>query len=147
MTKIQQNEVLNIIKKEKINYSSNNNGIFINLTKIDMELINKINLYINYLKNNQENLNKIEDYCNDISNLKNSNEMIYKIINFEEFINLKDYKFLEKIKEDLNLKKKKEINSNTKFINTTKKYQRLLFLNYENENLNNLKKEKYLIKN
>ena len=52
LSKIQQNEILNIIKKEKINYSSNNNGVFINLTKLDIGLINKINSYIDYLKNN-----------------------------------------------------------------------------------------------
>ena len=76
LTKIQQNEVLNIIKKEKINYSSNNNGIFINLTKIDMELINKINLYINYLKNNQENLNKIEVNVEKINEDLNKNWVV-----------------------------------------------------------------------
>jgi hypothetical protein len=41
LSKIQQNEVFNIIKNEGINYSSNNNGIFINLTKIDIDLISK----------------------------------------------------------------------------------------------------------
>lgn len=143
---IQRKEIFNIIKKENINYNTNNNGIFINLTKVPIELIIKINQYIIYLDNNQENLNKIENYCNDISNLSNENEIIFKIINFEEFKNLKDCKFLEKIKEELIYKKKKEMNSHSKFINTIKKYQRLLYLNIENENLNNLKKEKNLLK-
>jgi|TARA_B110000259_G_C13984771_1_gene390001 hypothetical protein len=144
LSKIQQNEILNIIKKEKINYSSNNNGVFINLTKLDIGLINKINSYIDYLKNNEENLNKIENYCNNISSIRNNDNKVYKIINFEEFIKLKDIKFLENIKNDLYFKKKKEKHS--KFINTTKKYQRLLFINYENDNINNLDKEKFIIK-
>ena len=145
LDKMQQTEVFNIMKKENINYSSNNNGIFINLTKIDINLINKINSYIDYLKKNQENLNKIEDYCNNITTISDNDTEVYKIINFNEFDNLKDIKFLENIKNDLNLKRKKEIHS--KFINTTKKYQRLLFINYEMDNLNDLTKEKYLIKN
>ena len=145
LSKIQQNEVFNIIKNEGINYSSNNNGIFINLTKIDIDLISKINVYIDYLKSNQENLNRIEDYYNTITMYNENEKKLYKIVNFDEYINLKNTKFLENIKNDLNLKKKKEINS--KFINTIKKYQRLLFLNYEHDNLNDLSKENYLIKN
>jgi len=145
LSKIQQNEIFNIIKNEGINYSSNNNGIFINLTKIDISLISKINLYIDYLKSNQENLNRIEDYYNTITMYNENEKKIYKIVNFNEYVNLQNTKFLENIKNDLNLKKKKEINS--KFINTIKKYQRLLFLNYEHDNLNDLSKENYLIKN
>ena len=145
LSKIQQNEVFNIIKNEGINYSSNNNGIFINLTKIDIDLISKINVYIDYLKSNQENLNRIEDYYNTITMYNENEKKLYKIVNFDEYINLQNTKFLENIKNYLNLKKKKEINS--KFINTIKKYQRLLFLNYEHDNLNDLSKENYLIKN
>tara|TARA_B100000497_G_C7327538_1_gene217460 strand:- start:41 stop:523 length:483 start_codon:yes stop_codon:yes gene_type:complete len=145
LSKIQQNEIFNIIKNEGINYSSNNNGIFINLTKIDISLISKINLYIDYLKSNQENLNRIEDYYNTITMYNENEKKIYKIVNFNEYVNLQNTKFLENIKNDLNLKKKKEINS--KFINTIKKYQRQLFLNYEHDNLNDLSKENYLIKN
>tara|TARA_B100000900_G_scaffold410475_1_gene428346 strand:- start:6363 stop:6845 length:483 start_codon:yes stop_codon:yes gene_type:complete len=145
LNKIQQTEVFNIIRKENINYTCNNNGIFINLTKIDIRLINKINTYIDYLKNNQENLNKIEDYCNNITTINDNDGEVYKIINFDEFKDLKNIKFLENIRTDLNLKRKKEIHS--KFINTTKKYQRLLFINYEMDNLNDLSKEKNLIKN
>ena len=145
LSKIQQNEVFNIIKNEGINYSSNNNGIFINLTKIDIDLISKINVYIDYLKSNQENLNRIEDYYNTITMYNENEKKIYKIVNFNEYVNLQNTKFLENIKNDLNLKKKKEINS--KFINTIKKYQRQLFLNYEHDNLNDLSKENYLIKN
>lgn len=145
LSKIQQNEIFNIIKNEGINYSSNNNGIFINLTKIDISLINKINLYIDYLKNNQENLNRIENYYNAITMYNENEKKIYKIVNFNEYVNLPNTKFLENIKNDLNLKKKKEINS--KFINTIKKYQRQLFINYEYDNLNDLSKENFLIKN
>jgi hypothetical protein len=145
LSKIQQNEIFNIIKNEGINYSSNNNGVFINLTKIDISLISKINLYIDYLKSNQENLNRIEDYYNTITMYNENEKKIYKIVNFNEYVNLQNTKFLENIKNDLNLKKKKEINS--KFINTIKKYQRQLFLNYEHDNLNDLSKENYLIKN
>tara|TARA_B110000259_G_scaffold187621_1_gene242534 strand:- start:6099 stop:6581 length:483 start_codon:yes stop_codon:yes gene_type:complete len=145
LSEIQQNEIFNIIKKEGVNYSKNNNGIFINLTKIDIELINKMNSYIDYLENNQEKLNKIENYYNTLIPFGRTDKKVYKIINFPEFINLKNTKYLENIKNDLNFRKKKELHS--KFMNTIKKYQRLIFLNYENDNLNVLSKEKYSIKN
>lgn len=147
LTSIQQNEIFNIIKNNNVKYTCNNNGVFINITKIDIELIKKINVYIDYLKNNETNLKEIEEICINISNNKNNDtSQIYKIINFEEFTNLKNIKFLEKIKDDINFKKKKEFH--LKFINTMKKYQRYLLVNYDNENYNNeLIKQNYLIKN
>ena len=76
---------------------------------------------------------------NDVSN-------IYKIINFEEFINLKNLTNLEKIKNEMNSKKKKEYH--LKFINTMKKYQRLLYVNNDLDyNVNELSKMDCLIKN
>jgi len=81
LSKIQQNEIFNIINNEGINYSSNCNGIFINLTKIDITLINKITVYIDYLKNNQQNLNRIEDYYNTITTYNENEKKLYKIIN------------------------------------------------------------------
>ena len=67
-------------------------------------------------------------------------------VNFLEFTNLKNLTHLENIKNDINCKKKKEYH--LKFINTMKKYQRLLYVNNDLDyNINKLSKIDYLIKN
>ena len=53
-------EVFNILENEQIPYNKNMNGIFINLSIIDKEIITKLEKFINY-KNKQKNiLNKDE---------------------------------------------------------------------------------------
>ena len=143
---LQQNEIFNIILKNDITYSCNNNGIFINITKIDIKLITEINKYINYIEKNEERLETIENECVDIFKNKSCNiENIYKIINFKEFENLNNIDKLEEIKNKMNIKKKKEYH--LKFINTMKKYQRLITINNDNDNnINELIKKEYLIK-
>ncbi len=144
---IQQNEIFNIFKINKFNYTKNNNGIFINITNINDKLLNEINNYINFIGHNQERLETIENTCENIyNNTNDDSNNIYKIINFVEFTNLKNLTNLEKIKNDMNSKKKKEYH--LKFINTMKKYQRLLYVNNDLDyNVNELSKMDYLIKN
>tara|TARA_B100000424_G_C22638878_1_gene353364 strand:- start:60 stop:551 length:492 start_codon:yes stop_codon:yes gene_type:complete len=144
---IQQNEIFNIFDNHNFNYSRNNNGVFINITNIDNNLVNEINNYINFIEHNQERLETIENTCENIYNNPNDDiNSIYKIINFEEFTNLKNLTKLEKIRNDMNIKKKKEYH--LKFINTMKKYQRLLYTNNDIDyNINELTKMNYLIKN
>lgn len=144
---IQQNEIFNIFKINKFNYTKNNNGVFINITNINDKLLNEINNYINFIGHNQERLETIENTCENIyNNTNDDSNNIYKIINFVEFTNLKNLTNLEKIKNDMNSKKKKEYH--LKFINTMKKYQRLLYVNNDLDyNVNELSKMDYLIKN
>lgn len=144
---IQQNEIFNIFKINKFNYTKNNNGIFINITNINDKLLNEINNYINFIGHNQERLETIENTCENIyNNTNDDSNNIYKIINFVEFTNLKNLTNIEKIKNDMNSKKKKEYH--LKFINTMKKYQRLLYVNNDLDyNVNELSKMDYLIKN
>ena len=144
---IQQNEIFNIFKINKFNYTKNNNGVFINITNINDKLLNEINNYINFIGHNQEHLETIENTCENIyNNTNDDSNNIYKIINFVEFTNLKNLTNLEKIKNDMNSKKKKEYH--LKFINTMKKYQRLLYVNNDLDyNVNELSKMDYLIKN
>lgn len=144
---IQQNEIFNIFKINKFNYTKNNNGVFINITNINDKLLNEINNYINFIGHNQEHLETIENTCENIYNNPNDDvNNIYKIINFVEFTNLKNLTNLENIKNDINCKKKKEYH--LKFINTMKKYQRLLYVNNDLDyNINELSKMDYLIKN
>jgi hypothetical protein len=143
---IQQNEIFNIFNKNNINYTKNNNGVFINITNIDDVIVKEIENYMNYIKHNNERLEKIETKCENIINTAPTDiNNIYKIVNFEEFKNLKDLSKLEKIKNDINTKKKKEYH--LKFINTMKKYQRLLYVNNDFDlNVSELNKMEYLIK-
>tara|TARA_B110000305_G_C19431523_1_gene636483 strand:+ start:1525 stop:2016 length:492 start_codon:yes stop_codon:yes gene_type:complete len=144
---IQQNEIFNIFEKYNFNYSKNKNGVFINITDIDDYLLNEINNYINFIGHNQLYLKTIENTCENICNTTNDDiNNIYKIINFEEFRSLKNLTKLEKIINDMNIKKKKEYH--LKFINTMKKYQRMLYINNDFDyNINELNKMNYLIKN
>jgi hypothetical protein len=143
---IQQKEIFNIFNKNNINYTKNNNGVFINITNIDDVIVKEIENYMNYIKHNNVRLEKIETKCESIINSASTDiNNIYKIVNFEEFKNLKDLSKLEKIKNDINTKKKKEYH--LKFINTMKKYQRLLYVNNDFDlNVSELNKMEYLIK-
>jgi len=144
LNEIQQNEIFKIIKSRNINYSSNNNGVFINITNIDLDLINSINKYISFSEKNEERLEKIENKCLDITRYKSNNDSNPKIINFQEFNNISNITTLQNIYKSLNYNKKKEYH--LKFINTMKKYQRMLYVPFENEiNINELKKEDYKI--
>ncbi len=52
-------EIFNIIKKNGVNYTENNNGIFVNLNKFSEKLILELNNFIIYCNKNK-NLFKIE---------------------------------------------------------------------------------------
>ena len=67
MNKCYQLEILKIFQTEtSIILSENNNGIFINLTDIDIKIVNKIEEYIGYVKEQQLQLSSIEDEKADI---------------------------------------------------------------------------------
>lgn len=65
---INQKEILNILKENNINISENNNGYFVNLSILNEEIINKIELYIEYFNIQQNNLTTIEDEKTNIKN-------------------------------------------------------------------------------
>lgn len=60
MNKEHHIKILEIIQDNKINYSENKNGIFINLNNLKPEIIEKITDYINYTKCQETNLQNIE---------------------------------------------------------------------------------------
>ena len=43
-------EIYKIIKDNNVSYSQNNNGIFINLTNIEDDILDKIIKYLNYIE-------------------------------------------------------------------------------------------------
>ena len=65
LDKVHHVNILKILNKNEVNYSENNNGIFINLTKIDEITLSDINNYVKYVKLQELELDDIEDKKND----------------------------------------------------------------------------------
>ncbi len=61
-------ELFKLIKKYNIQYSSNKNGIFINLSFIEKEFIEKIKEFVDLIKEQDSYINKIEDEKNKMKN-------------------------------------------------------------------------------
>jgi len=51
MNKIQQTEVFKIIKNNELDYNENNNGVFINLTNVNDNVICELEKYIVFVEN------------------------------------------------------------------------------------------------
>jgi hypothetical protein len=140
LTKLEKNEVFNIIKKYNITYTSNSNGIFVDLQYFTEEIVKDLNNYMLFCKNNKKILDYNETKNNDMINIYKNSNTIDLIKNFEEYKNLEDLKFLEKI----NFNKRKKIENHQKFMNILKKYNRLyLNMNDLDYNMNQLTHDKY----
>lgn len=81
MNETYQKQILQILHNEKnINISENNNGSFINLTNLDLSIINKIELFIEHYNIQQNSLLLIEkekvnikkEFFNSNKNIKNN---------------------------------------------------------------------------
>lgn len=140
LTKLEKNEVFNIIKKYNITYTSNSNGIFVDLQYFTEEIVKDLNNYMLFCKNNKRILDYNETKNNDMINIYKNSNTIDLIKNFEEYKNLEDLKFLEKI----NFNKRKKVENHQKFMNILKKYNRLyLNMNDLDYNMNQLTHDKY----
>jgi hypothetical protein len=140
LTKLEKNEVFNIIKKYNITYTSNSNGIFVDLQYFTEEIVKDLNNYMLFCKNNKKILDYNETKNNDMINIYKNSNTIDLIKNFEEYKNLDDLKFLEKI----NFNKRKKVENHQKFMNILKKYNRLyLNMNDLDYNMNQLTHDKY----
>ena len=140
-------EVLKIIKDNKIKYSQNNNGSFINLSMIDQKIILQIKKFIDFFKINQDNLKVTENKLDEEKEKMQSNrsdknmDIENKMINFEvhsldsvqssifsEYTNEENTNYIDYISDEemsgfkINLKKykKKYIGTNAKIL---KKYR------------------------
>jgi hypothetical protein len=125
-------EIFKIIYKTNNNYSKNNNGIFINLSWINEDVIIKINNYIDFCIKSHNEINKYENICN----------------NFSDVINNKDKdKFDDNIIDNnnsLNKINKQKISSYMKFYLLKKKFMKHTN-NTLNKNDKHLTHEEYLI--
>ena len=62
-------EIGKIIKKNNIELTENNNGIFINLNMLDTKIINDIKTYLNYVKTQENDILKMEEKKEKIENI------------------------------------------------------------------------------
>ena len=106
-------EIFKIIYKNNNNYSKNNNGIFINLSWLDMDTINKIDNYINFCIKSHNEINKYEVICNMLNDSINSKDKI-------------DDNTLDTLNLDINkiIINKQKISSSMKFYLLKKKFQK-----------------------
>ena len=65
LTSLEYKEIFNIIKIDNCQYSSNNNGIFINLSNINEETINKIFDFLKFTNQKKKELVEKENYMED----------------------------------------------------------------------------------
>ena len=79
LTKIEYLEIFNIIQEDKCIYSENKNGIFINLSNVSENTIDKIFNFINFIKHKKEDLLKYEEYVSIAK--KNISDVQKSIIN------------------------------------------------------------------
>lgn len=61
MDKYNQIQVLKILNKNNATLNENNNGVFINLTNLSNDVLNKLNEYIIYVETQERNLSSIEN--------------------------------------------------------------------------------------
>jgi hypothetical protein len=73
-TEDQQIEIFKIIKYYKEYYSSNNNGIFINLDNISNDCKKEMIQFINFSKQKTQSLQKMENYMDKFKQCLNSTE-------------------------------------------------------------------------
>ena len=59
--KEQQIDILKILNQEKTSLNENKNGVFVNLTNLSSEVINKLDEYIGYIENQEKYLQTNED--------------------------------------------------------------------------------------
>lgn len=97
-------EIFKIIYKNNNGYTKNNNGIILNLSTMNEELLEQIDNYINFCIKSHNEINKYEVLCN----------------NFSDVINNKDK--IEENELDIANKNKQKISSYMKFYLLKKKY-------------------------
>lgn len=118
-------EVFKIIYKSNNNYSKNNDGVIINLSWIDEDVLNQIHNYIIFCIKSHNEINKYEVLCNNFSDVINNKEKI------------------EDTEIDIINKNKQKVSSYMKFYLLKKKFSKHITIN--NKFDKNLTHEEYLL--
>ena len=61
MNKIHQIHILKILKENDIQFTENNNGIFVNMSLLNKKTLNSIKKFIKYVHLQEEQLENVED--------------------------------------------------------------------------------------
>ena len=70
-----QIEILRILIENKVMINENNNGIFVNLSNVKKEIIDKINTYLLYVHDQENSLDKIETVKEEYKNIFFNNDL------------------------------------------------------------------------
>ena len=97
LTNIEYYEILNIIQDNNCNYSSNANGVFINLLNVEDCIIDKIYNFLKFTKHKKDELQEKENYLEKFKNTFNNDE---KITNIYEQSDEKDDKSIESLSDN-----------------------------------------------
>ena len=153
-------EIFKILETHSIDFTQNKNGTFFDISKIPDDIFSTLEKFVDFCINNKKELDEYDKKINECKlnnnydKLQKSSTPLNLAINTEEQENwqevLNDVKKSEKVfafinllenTDRLNIKK-----TNTKFINTKKKYSKKLLAERkgESELPNNLQKEAYV---
>ena len=90
LDKIHHVKILKILKDNKIKYSENRNGIFINMTTFNDKTIEDVEKTLLYIKEQEKNLKDIESYKKELNKdyFKNNNKTVKAntTLNVNEFL-------------------------------------------------------------
>ena len=157
LNSIEHNEIYKIIldNEDNIISTKNNNGIFLNLSKLKEDTLLKLDNFLSYCINNKKELDiydKKVNECkyNNIIHINFDDKKTYNQPPKDDWDNLAEKhninenvsKYIDKVTTDNQFSIKKKIN--TKFNIYRKKYSKPVFVNDINLK-NNLKKETYNI--
>lgn len=128
LDKLEYLEIFNIIRQNNCQYSENKNGIFINLSNIQEEILDKIFVMLSFIKLKKEDLNKYEEFINNTHKKIDENNEIDEINEHDEIYEMDENNLILSSDEDndlenkISLKKKKNkySGSNAKIIKSIK---------------------------
>ena len=115
MTIEEHHNIINILKKHDISYMENENGIFLKLNKLSIEIIFEIYKYVEDVRNTKNNLEtaiRSVEYKPTIDTKSNDTQNI----NQESNIQLEDWKkaIIEKMRNDSKITRNKKRKSTQK---------------------------------
>ena len=62
-----QIEILKIVTQNKVAYTENKNGSFVNLTNMDDAVVSKLVAYLNYVDEQESQLNEVENQKTELT--------------------------------------------------------------------------------
>jgi len=118
MTIEEHHNIINILKKHDISYMENENGIFLKLNKLSIEIIFEIYKYVEDVRNTKNNLEtaiRSVEYKPTIDTQSNNTQTIDK----ESNIQVEDWKkaIIEKMRSDSKVTRNKKRKSTQKYSN------------------------------